>query len=151
MSHPKPIEHIGDEVSNEVRRRISRTEPKSLRTPTSSMAVIKQSAGSFHWTPEGHKLADFSSGVLVANLGHNPISWWNRVLQLLGVSDLREATGDYLKAGPLTAYNAATGLEAEACERLLANLRNQAGGDHMEQVLWAASGSEAIQRPSGRP
>ncbi len=146
MSQPQPIEHAGDNVSNEVRRRITTAEPKSLRTPTRSLAVISQSAGSYHWTPEGHKLADFASGVLVANLGHNPASWWRRVLQLLEVSDLSDQSSEFIKAAPLTAYNAATALEADACERLLASLRSQTGGDHMEQVLWAASGSEAIQK-----
>src|SRR5260221_3119211 len=34
--------------------------------PISSQAVIAGSAGVFHWTPEGRKLFDFSSGVLVA-------------------------------------------------------------------------------------
>ena len=44
------------------------------------MAVVHRSEGSYHYTPEGRKLADFSSGVLVMNLGHNPTRWWQRVL-----------------------------------------------------------------------
>ena len=56
-----------------------------------SLAVLAKSAGSYHWTPEGRKLADFSSGVLVMNLGHNPTRWWRRVKDYLGLHNLKEA------------------------------------------------------------
>ena len=49
-----------------------RFEPKALRTYTPTQAVLARSAGVYHWTPEGRRLYDFTSGVLVANLGHNP-------------------------------------------------------------------------------
>lgn len=140
-----PIVHSQEAQSNEVRRRAALVEPVSLRTYTPSMAVIARSAGAYHWTPEGRKLADFSSGVLVANLGHNPTRWWQRVVDYLGLAGLKQG-GEFTSAQPLTAYNALTELEILACERLLANLRNQPGGGRMEQVLWAASGSEAIQK-----
>jgi len=140
--HPK---HSNEPRSNACRERLDRVEPHSLRTYTPSLAVIERSAGSYHWTPEGRKLADFTSGVLVANLGHNPRRWWRRVLERLGVARL-PVTGDYVQAAPLTAYNAATPLEIEASERLLTSLRGQPGGGRCEQVLWAASGSEAIQK-----
>lgn len=61
--------------SNSVRDLIAVTEPHSLRTFTPSQAVLAKSAGCFHWTPEGRRLYDFTSGVLVANLGHNPRRW----------------------------------------------------------------------------
>jgi 4-aminobutyrate aminotransferase-like enzyme len=147
MSHetPAPIQHAGESQSNDIRRRLAAAEPHSLRTFTSSLAVIARSAGSYHWTPEGRKLADFTSGVLVANLGHNPIGWWRRVIEYLGMSDLPQE-GDFHEALPLTAYNAASEIELLATERLIANLRAQPGGGRCEQVLWAASGSEAIQK-----
>ena len=59
-------------------------EPRSLRTYTPSLAVLAKSAGVFHWTPEGRRLYDFTSGVLVANLGHNPTSWMRRFEGYLG-------------------------------------------------------------------
>ena len=62
--------HPNESVSNAQRESIGRVEPKSLRTFTPSQAVLAKSAGVYHWTPEGRKLFDFSSGVLVANLGH---------------------------------------------------------------------------------
>ena len=138
-----PIEHPGEEKSNELRRRLSAAEPHTLRTYTPTLVVVDRSAGCFHWTPEGRKLADFSSGVLVANLGHNPVRWWRRVLDYLKLDALPE-TGQFCQAAPLNAYNAATPLEIEASERLLASLQREPGGSRCQQVLWAASGSEAI-------
>ena len=56
-------QHAGESQSNALRTRLAAVEPASLRTYTPSLAVIERSAGSFHWTPEGRKLADFTSGV----------------------------------------------------------------------------------------
>ena len=139
------IQHPEEALSNEVRRRLASTEPKTLRTYTPSLAVLERSAGSYHWTPEGRKLADFASGVLVANLGHNPTRWWRRVLSRLRIDNL-PSDQTFHEAVPLTAYNATTQVEVDASQRLVANLRSQPGGARMEQVLWAASGSEAIQK-----
>ncbi len=100
-----PIVHPGETASNELRRCAAAAEPAALRTYTPSLAVIARSEGCYHWTPEGRKLADFTSGVLVANLGHNSAHWWRRVLEYLGLSDLQR-TGEYVSAAPLTSYNA---------------------------------------------
>jgi 4-aminobutyrate aminotransferase-like enzyme len=141
----QPMEHPHEPASNAVRRRAAAVEPATLRTYTPSQAVIARSQGCFHWTPEGRRLADFTSGVLVANLGHNPPGWWRRVLDYLQLSPevLQGGEGSSL---PLTAYNAVTELEVRAAERLVASLRREPGGGRLEQVLWAASGSEAIQK-----
>jgi acetylornithine/succinyldiaminopimelate/putrescine aminotransferase len=69
------IEHSGEEKSNEIRRLIGQCEPIALRTYTPSQAAILRSAGVFHWTADGRMLYDYTSGVLVANLGHNPTEW----------------------------------------------------------------------------
>ena len=139
------IEHSGETQSNEVRRTIANVEPKCLRTFTPSMAVLAKSAGSYHYTPEGRKLADFTSGVLVSNLGHNPTKWWQRVMQYMQLDKLASA-GEFCEAVTLTSYNATCELEAQASERLLKNMQSQPGGGRMEQVLWSASGSEGIQK-----
>ena len=71
------IEHQGEAKSNDVRRRLDAVEPRCIRTFTPSMAVLAKSAGSYHWTPEGRKLADFSSGVLAGcpvNLAVLPVN-----------------------------------------------------------------------------
>jgi 4-aminobutyrate aminotransferase-like enzyme len=67
------------------------------------------------------------------------------MLRYMQLDKLKQA-GEFCEAVPLTAYNAVTEIEVQACERLLANMRAQPGGGRMEQVLWAASGSEAIQK-----
>lgn len=144
-----PIQFPGEDQSNAARESLALQEPIALRTFTPSQAVFAKSAGVFHFTPEGRRLYDYSSGVLVANLGHNPRSWMRRFAEymqwqpehLTGAGD-----GDYFEAVTLTAYNAMTELEAEAVRRLLASLRRAPGGGRCEQVLWAASGSEAIQK-----
>ncbi|HVC97057.1 MAG TPA: aspartate aminotransferase family protein [Pirellulales bacterium] len=142
---PNPPQFPGENLSNEVRLRIAAVEPCCLRTFTPSLAVLAKSAGCYHWTPEGRKLADFTSGVLVMNLGHNPTRWWSKVMDYLGLDELDRA-GEFCQAVTLNAYNSLTEVEAIATERLLKLMRAQPGGARCEQVLWAASGSEAIQK-----
>ena len=146
-----PLQHANEATSNAVRSGVAQYEPKSLRTYTPSQAVLARSAGVFLWTPEGRRLYDFTSGVLVANLGHNPWSWMTRFTEYMGWT--AAATGKsppapdgYFAALPLTAYNAVTSLEIETCRRLLSLLQDRPGGRRLEQVMWAASGSEAIQK-----
>ena len=134
------IDHPGEPTSNEVRAAVGRTQSRSQRTFTPTQAVVERSAGVYHWTPEGRRLFDYTSGVLVANLGHNPPRWLGRFRDYLGWS------GPNASPIPLTAYNAITQVEAEAGRRLLALLRRCPGGDRMERVVWAASGSEAVHK-----
>src|SRR4051794_29456036 len=90
MTHPtlaapaRPIEHPSEPASNADRAAALRVEPRSLRTYTPTQAVLARSAGVFHWTPEGRRLYDFTSGVLVANLGHNPTRWMERFCDYMG-------------------------------------------------------------------
>src|SRR5262245_50684052 len=109
-SSSSSIQHSGESESNDVRRRLAAVEPAALRTFTPSLAVLAKSAGCYHWTPEGRKLADFTSGVLVSNLGHNPTRWWQHVFQYMGLDRLpdeaRPATsgaGAFFSAVTLTA------------------------------------------------
>ena len=147
MKDKPVIRHGGEKESNLARETWSQTEPLCLRTETASMAVLQRSEGSYHYTPEGRKLADFTSGVLVCNLGHHPRSWWNRVWNYMGLDcSGKDDESQFLSAVALTAYNALTEVEVQANRRLLANLQNQSGGSKLEEVLWAASGSEAVQK-----
>jgi 4-aminobutyrate aminotransferase-like enzyme len=150
-----PIHHPKENASNETRDLAAQFEPRTLRTYTPSQAVLARSAGIFHWTSEGRRLFDFSSGVLVANLGHNPNSWTKRFVENMGwtgspwtkeLSSNGQAGPGYFTAPPLTAYNAITNLESEASRRLAGLLQSRPGGKRLEQVLWSASGSEAIQK-----
>jgi 4-aminobutyrate aminotransferase-like enzyme len=124
-----------------------------LRTYTPTQAVLARSAGVFHWTPEGRRLFDFTSGVLVANLGHNPQAWMRRFVQhmnwpaaALSGAEENGTGGDYFPALPMTAYNAVTPVEIDATQRVIEVLQGRPGGRRLQQVLWAASGSEAIQK-----
>jgi 4-aminobutyrate aminotransferase-like enzyme len=148
---PPPIHHPGETGSNTTRDGMARVEPRALRTFTPTQAVVAKSAGVYHWTPEGRRLYDFTSGVLVSNLGHNPTSWMKAFTRYMGWPERVGTTSDnapagYFSALPMTAYNAVTEVEVEASRRLLEVLRNSTGGRRLEQVMWAASGSEAIQK-----
>src|SRR5262249_57244162 len=132
-----PLRHPEEVSSNAPRACLAAYEPRALRTYTPTQAVIARSAGVFHWTPEGRRLYDFTSGVLVANLGHNPSSWMQRFFQYMGwppsiaTSDLPPSppASGYFSALPMTAYNAITPVEAEASRRLLALLQRCPGGN----------------------
>ncbi len=145
---PPPIQHACEPNSNAGRAELARVEPYSLRTFTPTQAVLSHSAGVYHWTPEGRRLYDFTSGVLVSNLGHNPNNWlsaYSRYMGWEGVSAPLPPPG-FTAAVPMTAYNAITPVEVGATMRLLALMRAAPGGRRFEQVMWAASGSEAIQK-----
>ena len=140
------IHHADEPLSNLNRDRIAKTEPRSLRTYTPTQAVLSKSAGVFHWTADGRRLTDFTSGVLVANLGHNPTRWTQRFFDYMGWPSQLPHEDEYFPAVPMTAYNAITPIEGEASRRLLKALQRCPGGAKMETVMWAASGSEAIQK-----
>ena len=121
------VEHKGEETSNHLRHDLVETEPTCMRTRTPSMAVLHRSAGSYHYTPEGRKLADFTYGVLVANLGHNPKRWWKRIMEYMALEEACGESGFHMGV-TLTSYNAVTEIELEASRRLLANLQAAPGG-----------------------
>lgn len=147
MSAPQ---HPQETASNTARGQTAQLEPRSLRTFTPSLAVLDHSAGIYHWTPEGRRLYDYSSGVLVSNLGHNPVSWMHRFTRHMGwPADSTAGNGaadGYFNALPMTAYNAITPAEVAATRKLLETLQSRPGGKRLQQVMWAASGSEAIQK-----
>src|SRR5580693_7236035 len=109
-----PLHHPHERQSNETRDQTARYEPKTLRTFTPTQAVLARSSGVFHWTPEGRRLFDFSSGVLVANLGHNPTSWMKRFVANMGWNELNSVGNSaFFSAVPMNAYNAATPIEIQ--------------------------------------
>jgi 4-aminobutyrate aminotransferase-like enzyme len=145
---PMPLIQLPSEPdSNAVRNSVTVVEPRALRTFTPTQAVLAKSAGVYHWTPEGRRLYDFTSGVLVSNLGHNPSGWLRRFATYMAWPANGFTTADdFLPGVTMTAYNAVTRVEIDASRRLLGLMRNCTGGARMEQVMWAASGSEAIQK-----
>lgn len=144
------IHHPGEDIANGWRDLIFRYEPRSSRANTPTQAVLARSAGIYHWTPDGRRLTDCTSGVLVANLGHNPSEWYDRLAGYMQWPVAGSAPAlpspSFFEALPLTAYNAITQVEANAGRRLVSLLQSRPGGKRLEQVLWAASGSEAVQK-----
>jgi 4-aminobutyrate aminotransferase-like enzyme len=141
------LQHSAEPLANAQRYLAATVQPRSLRTYTPTQAVIAQSAGVFYWCVDGKRLLDFTSGVLVANLGHHPVGWLNHFHRLLGWLPPGDSPiDDYHKAVPLTAYNAFTPLDVQASAELCKLLQGCRGGGRLQQVLWAASGSEAIQK-----
>ncbi len=147
----KPIQFAGETKSNAVRQVVAEREPLALRTFTPSQAVFAKSAGVYHWTPEGRKLFDYSSGVLVANLGHNPKRWMQHFAKSMcwspeALFGAEACAGEYVPAVTMTAYNGITEIETQAVQRLLANIKRSKGSGRLDTIVWAASGSEAIQK-----
>jgi 4-aminobutyrate aminotransferase-like enzyme len=150
MSTP-PLHHADEPKSNAIRDDLVRVEPRSLRTYTPTQAVLVKSAGVYHWTPEGRRLYDFTSGVLVTNLGHNPVTWMQRLSDYMHWTPIaggstRGVPKGFFPALPMSTYNAVTLLEVEATRKLIETLQGRPGGVRLHQVMWAASGSEAIQK-----
>src|SRR5438046_6570887 len=108
-----PLHVEGERASNAARDLAARFEPRALRTYTPTQAVLARSAGIYHWTPEGRRLYDFTSGVLVSNLGHNTQRWMQRFFQYMDwpssparSDDGWAAPAGFFAARPMTAYNA---------------------------------------------
>jgi len=140
-----PIAFPGEPESNAARNIVATREPVALRTYTPSQAVLRESSGVFHWTAEGRRLYDYSSGVLVANLGHHPKEWLKQFAGYLGWEDGHFSGGTgYHKLVPLTAYNAVTEVETQSVERLIASVQRSRFGQRLDAVMWSASGSEAV-------
>jgi 4-aminobutyrate aminotransferase-like enzyme len=143
------IQHANESSGNSLRDQLAILEPRSLRTFTPTQAVIARSAGVFHWTADNRRLYDYTSGVLVSNLGHNPTKWMRRYAGYMGWPSEGFASSDsghFTSALAMTAYNAITPVEVDASSRLVSKLRNCPGGNRLQQVMWGASGSEAIQK-----
>ena len=122
------IQHKNEPKGNAIRRRLDKVVGRGLRTYTPSQLVVERAKGCYVWTVDGRKLIDFTSGVLVVNLGH-------------AHAEFERLCRKYLARLPRSAYNMAAPIEVEAAERLV----NSLGDAKAQKVLWAASGSEGIQ------
>jgi 4-aminobutyrate aminotransferase-like enzyme len=122
-----PIQHEGEPRGNAIRNRLHAVQGLGQRTYTPSQAVVERACGSTLWTVDGRELIDFTSGVLVANLGHAHPAFELKYSQ-------------YIAGYPRTAYNVVTELEVVAAERLIKSLDMA----NAQKLLWAASGSEGI-------
>ena len=122
-----PIYIDNDSKSNEIRKQTIDLIPKSHKTYTPTQLVVNRAEGVRLWNPEGREFIDFSSGVLVANLGHNHPYF-------------EERYASYISNLPRNAYNMLTEIEVTAARRLIKNLNHK----KMEKVLWSTCGSAGI-------
>ena len=121
------VQHENEPKSNSIRRVLCQYVAKGHKTYTPTQLVVQKAKGVYLWNPEGRQFLDFSSGVLVANLGHAHPYF-----------EARYAT--YTAGIPRNAYNMFTWQEAEAARRLVENV----GLPRLDRVVWADSGSAAI-------
>ncbi|MBI5091127.1 MAG: aspartate aminotransferase family protein [Candidatus Hydrogenedentes bacterium] len=123
------IEHPGEPLGNSLRGRLAAVVGRAQNTRTPTQTVIARAQGVHLWTADGRRLTDFTSGVLVANLGH-------------AHARFEERYRHYCGSLPRTSYNATTPIEVEAAERLVASLNMP----NAQKLFWAASGSEGVQK-----
>ncbi|NIA14281.1 MAG: aminotransferase class III-fold pyridoxal phosphate-dependent enzyme [Nitrospiraceae bacterium] len=123
------IKHQGEIRGNAIRKRLDKVVGLGQRTYTPSELAVDRAKGCNIYTVDGKRLIDFTSGVLVANLGHAHAGFEKRCKQ-------------YTAALPRNAYNMVTAIEAEAAERVIKSLSYP----RAQKLLWAASGSEGIQK-----
>jgi 4-aminobutyrate aminotransferase-like enzyme len=125
--HSPAIQRPGETNANSARAALHRLVPRGHKTYTPTQLVVRRASGCYLETVDGARLLDFSSGVLVANLGHDHPEFEARYAELAdGV--------------PRNCYNALSPLEPQAAERLVASL----DAPQFEKVMWADSGSAGI-------
>lgn len=125
------IQHDGEPRANAIRERLDAVVGKGQRTYTPSQVTVAKAKGCYLWTADGRKLVDFTSGVLVANLGHDHPRF-------------EELCRKYADGLPRNAYNMVAEIEVEAAERLVKSMA--ATNPKAQKIFWAASGSEGIQK-----
>lgn len=124
---PPPIQRDGEPRADATRAALHSLVPRGHKTYTPAQLVVSRAYGCYLESVDGARLLDFSSGVLVANLGHDHPDFERRYAELVdGV--------------PRNCYNVVSPLETQAAERLLASL----GRPQFQRVMWADSGSAAI-------
>lgn len=123
------IQHKGEPVGNKVRRAMDGLVGRAQSTYTPTLAVVGKAKGVHLWTVDKHKLLDFTSGVLVSNLGYGHPIFEARFKQ-------------YRRQLPWNSYNMLTEVQVEATRRLVQSM----GAAKLKKVFWAASGSEGVQK-----
>lgn len=122
------IEHQGEPRGNGIREAYEHYVGPAQQTYTPTQVVIKKAKGRKLTTVDGRKLYDFAAGVLVSNLGYKHKGFKKRYKE-------------YIQGLPRNAYNLIAPIQVEASRRLVESV-----GGKAEMLLWAASGSEGIQK-----
>jgi 4-aminobutyrate aminotransferase-like enzyme len=121
------IQHDDEPRANAIRRELDRYVGHGHKTYTPTQLVVARAEGCWLETMDGARLLDFTSGVLVANLGH-------------GNPAFESAYARYVDGVPRNCYNAVSPLEAKAAGRLVSSLN----APKLQKLLWADSGSAGI-------
>jgi 4-aminobutyrate aminotransferase-like enzyme len=124
------IKHDDEPLGNAIRKTSGEYIGLGQSTYTPTQLVIEKAKGRYLYTVDGRKLVDFTSGVLVQNLGY-------------GHRNFEKYFEKYKKGLPRNAYNMVSPLHVEASRRLLKSMKSN---PNAQKVLWAASGSEGIQK-----
>jgi len=123
------IQHPDEPKGNAIRGRLDKCVGRGQRTYTPSQLAVEKAKGCHMWTVDGRKLIDFTSGVLVVNLGY-------------AHAGFERLYKKYLAGLPRSSYNMVAPVEVEAAERLIKSMKSPKA----QKILWAASGSEGIQK-----
>ena len=123
------IRHLNEPKGNAIRERLDKCVGRGQRTYTPSLIAVEKAKGCFVWTVDRRKLIDFTSGVLVVNLGY-------------AHAGFERLYRRYLAGLPRSSYNMVAPVEVEAAERLIKSMKHSKA----QKILWAASGSEGIQK-----
>ncbi|HRI88021.1 MAG TPA: hypothetical protein PK869_07150, partial [Candidatus Hydrogenedentes bacterium] len=92
------VQHENEPIANALRARLDAVTGYGQRTFTPTLTAIARAEGVRLWTVDGIELIDFTSGVLVSNLGH-------------GNALFEERYRHYCAELPRTSYNALTEIE----------------------------------------
>lgn len=123
------IAHEGESRGNDIRQLNDELVGHGQSTYTPTQVAVRKAKGAYLWTVDGRKLIDFTSGVLVSNLGYAHPQFERRFKA-------------YMKGLPHNAYNLLTEVQVEASRRLVSTMNQP----KLKKLLWAASGSEGIQK-----
>ncbi|MCX8063971.1 MAG: aspartate aminotransferase family protein [Candidatus Hydrogenedentes bacterium] len=123
------IFHFGEEKGNFYRSQWNELVGRGQQTYTPTQIVVERAQGVYLYTVDRRKLIDFTSGVLVSNLGYS---------HPLFERKFRYYYGEL----PRNTYNMITPIQVEASRRLIESF----GYSKAQKILWAASGSEGIQK-----
>jgi 4-aminobutyrate aminotransferase-like enzyme len=124
------IEHENEPQGNAIREMAEKYIGLGQSTYTPTQMVIAKAKGRHLYTVDGRRLLDFTSGVLVQNLGYDHRAFL-------------KYSAKYKKGLPRNAYNMVSPLMVEASRRLIKSMKPN---PNAQKILWAASGSEGIQK-----
>ena len=124
------IKHNNEPKANAIRKMADTYIGQGQSTYTPTQLVVEKAKGRYLFTVDKRRLVDFTSGVLVHNLGY-------------GHSLFVKYSKQYKKGLPRNTYNMVSPLQVEASRRLIKSMKSN---PNAQKILWAASGSEGIQK-----